>query len=189
MSLDKIDVITYLPERMFFETLKERRSVGYFSTMMIFYKGDPKGSNVYRLPSPTLPVVAVCLLLRIQTTTGAFHPHSSSSTTPSAFAGTSIRKWGGSRLFQSDDWSSFRSFDDDDDDNLGLPKVDRQAYAVEDDDPEVKAAVGNDRTAPEIERDADPIQVVPGSYWSIGLDLLNDNQPIMATLSSGEPFA
>jgi hypothetical protein len=65
-----------------------------------------------------------------------------------------------SRLYLSDDWSSFRSFDDDDD---LLGKVDRQSYAVEDDPQEVKAAVGMERKAPEIERDAEPIRVIPGA--------------------------
>jgi hypothetical protein len=68
---------------------------------------------------------------------------------------------GRSRLYLSDDWSSFRSFDDDDD--LLGNKVDRQSYAVEDDPQEVKAAVGIERKAPEIERDAEPIRVTPGA--------------------------
>lgn len=64
--------------------------------------------------------------------------------------------------YMSDDWSSFQAFDDDDD--LVFDKaVDRSDYAVEDDSQEVKAAVGSARKAPEIDRDAAPIQVTAGT--------------------------
>ena len=59
----------------------------------------------------------------------------------------------------SDDWSSFQAFDNDDD----LYAIDTAEYAVEDDSQEVKAAVGAARKAPEIDRDAEPIQVPPGT--------------------------
>jgi hypothetical protein len=92
---------------------------------------------------------------------GLFDPTISSSTL-SAFRCRSLHiSVSKTRLYLSDDWSSFRSFDDDDDDLLG--KVDRQSYAVEDDPQEVKAAVGIERKAPEIERDAEPIRVIPGA--------------------------
>lgn len=65
--------------------------------------------------------------------------------------------------FMSDDWSSFQSYDDDDDLVVFNKNVDKQEYAVEDDSQEIKTAVGNARKAPEIDRDAEPIQVVAGT--------------------------
>jgi hypothetical protein len=69
------------------------------------------------------------------------------------------------RMAGSSDWSSFQALDDDDDDDDVLNiAVDRREYAVENDDPEVKAAVGSGMPAPSIERNADPIQVPVGMY-------------------------
>ena len=63
----------------------------------------------------------------------------------------------------SDDWSSFQAYDDDDD-LLYNKVIDKTEYAVENDSQDVKAAVGAARKGPAIDRDADPIQVIAGSF-------------------------
>lgn len=65
-------------------------------------------------------------------------------------------------LHMSDDWSNFQAMDDDDEIVFGTA-LDKTDYAVEDDSPEAKAAVGASLQAPEIERDAEPIQVPAGT--------------------------
>lgn len=63
----------------------------------------------------------------------------------------------------SDDWSDFSALDDDE--IIGT-NLDKTEYAVEDDSQEAKAAVGASLEAPEIERDAEPIEVPAGTwYW------------------------
>lgn len=64
----------------------------------------------------------------------------------------------------SDDWSSFQALEDDEDDDEIVfgKRLDKTAYAVEDDAAETKAAVGASRSAPKIEWDAEPIQVLAG---------------------------
>ena len=66
-----------------------------------------------------------------------------------------------SLLLSSDDWSSFQAMDDDDEIVYGkiLDKLD---YAEENDSQDQKEAVGALRSAPTIERDADPISVPAG---------------------------
>jgi hypothetical protein len=64
-------------------------------------------------------------------------------------------------LLSSDDWSSFQAMDDDD--VIVFGKVlDKQEYAVENDSQDEKEAVGALRSAPIIERNADPISVPAG---------------------------
>jgi hypothetical protein len=68
----------------------------------------------------------------------------------------------------SDDWSSFSALQDDDDIVFGA-KPDRTAYAVENDDDDVKAAVGASVQGPDVlDRHVDPISVPAGSQ--LGLD-------------------
>lgn len=68
------------------------------------------------------------------------------------------------------DWSDFSTLDDDEDlDVLGL-SVDTTDYAVEDDSPAAKAAVGEGLPAPSIENDAVPIQVPAGSQLELSED-------------------
>ena len=62
----------------------------------------------------------------------------------------------------SDDWSSFQVLENDDEIVFGR-NLDKNKYAVEDDAPEAKAAVGASMEAPEIEWDAEPIQVPAGT--------------------------
>ena len=73
----------------------------------------------------------------------------------------------------ADDWSSFQSYDDDEDLLLYDKVVDRQEYAVEDDSQDTKETVGMARKAPTIERDAEPIQVISGTYESIASTVSN----------------
>jgi len=68
----------------------------------------------------------------------------------------------------SDDWSNFQAMDDDDEIVFGTT-LDKTDYAVEDDSPEAKAAVGSSLQAPEIERDAEPIQAPAGTCLCVGL--------------------
>jgi hypothetical protein len=64
----------------------------------------------------------------------------------------------------SDDWSNFQVLEDSDDDEIVFGKsLDKTKYAVEDDAQEAKAAVGASMEAPEIEWDAEPIQVPAGT--------------------------
>jgi len=65
-------------------------------------------------------------------------------------------------LRMSDDWSNFSALDDDDEIVFGT-KLDKNEYAVEDDSPEAKAAVGASMEPPEIEWDAAPIEVPAGA--------------------------
>ena len=67
----------------------------------------------------------------------------------------------------SDDWSSFQALEDDEDDDVIVfgKRLDKTAYAVEDDAAETKAAVGASRSAPKIEWDAEPIQVLAGTIY------------------------
>lgn len=64
----------------------------------------------------------------------------------------------------SDDWSTFQAMDDDDDEIVYGKQLDKLSYATENDSPEDKAAVGTLRSAPIIERDADPISVPAGTF-------------------------
>lgn len=63
----------------------------------------------------------------------------------------------------SDDWSSFSALDDDDEIVTGQKTIDRTVYATEDDTNEIKASVGATLLPPEIEQDAEPIQVPAGT--------------------------
>ena len=78
-----------------------------------------------------------------------------------------------SLLLSSDDWSSFQAMDDDDEIVYGkiLDKLD---YAEENDSQDQKEAVGALRSAPTIERDADPISVPAGkTQVTTGRALIN----------------
>ncbi len=66
-----------------------------------------------------------------------------------------------SLLLSSDDWSSFQAMDDDDEIVYGKV-LDKQDYAEENDSQDQKEAVGALRSAPTIERGADPISVPAG---------------------------
>lgn len=85
--------------------------------------------------------------------------------TPALFKESTIRSSSSSSssscLKMSDDWSNFQALDDDDEIVFGT-SIDKTDYAVEDDSQEAKAAVGASLQAPEIERDADPIDVPVG---------------------------
>ena len=70
-------------------------------------------------------------------------------------------------LFSStDEWSSFQAMDDDDEIVFGKV-LDKQEYAVENDSQGEKEAVGALRSAPIIERNADPISVPAGETKKI----------------------
>jgi len=77
----------------------------------------------------------------------------------STIRSSSSSSW--SCLKLSDDWSNFQALDDDDEIVFGT-SIDKTDYAVEDDSQEAKAAVGASLQAPEIERDAEPIDVPVG---------------------------
>jgi hypothetical protein len=79
------------------------------------------------------------------------------------------------------DWSTFQPLNDDDDEDDEIfigRKIDRRVYAVENDDPEVKAAVGATLDAPKVLADADPIFVPAGSQ----LDF--DEETVLGLLSA-----
>lgn len=69
------------------------------------------------------------------------------------------------------DWSTFQALDDEDDDEIVFgTKIDRKEYAVENDDPEIKAAVGLSLNAPIIIRDAEPLYVLAGTKLELDED-------------------
>lgn len=71
-------------------------------------------------------------------------------------------------VYMSDDWGSFSSLDDEDDDDVVMGRsIDKNEYATENDDDETKAAAGSSLKAPSILFDAEPIQVVAGSQLEL----------------------
>lgn len=73
-------------------------------------------------------------------------------------------------LYMSE-WGGFQAMDDDDEIVFGK-KIDTNEYAVENDDPEIKAQVGANREAPEIDdpRRVDAIMVPAGSQLELDED-------------------